>query len=687
LFRSESAGAYWTRTTDDIEPYDASAPGGPLVADPAHAGHVLAATPDNRVLASVDGGQTFFADTYLLYAPPNDIAALAIDPAVANGYYVCSRTRGLLHGVAGNWLEQRGSGLPANLGIAAIAVDPADPNIVLVGSTELGYLYRSTDAGMTFSFVAPAGSSSSTDVSALTFAAGTRVYAWMNGVLYRSNDSGVSWYYTIAMPTVNAILPDSSDPDSLIVGRQDGLYRSSDGGATFAPLGSGIVGNGTPAIRALTRATAGSAQLFAATDRAGVFGSSDGGQHWSALNTGFSSVTLRAVAVHPTQAQRLYGGATDASGAFVGEPLFVSDDGGTSWHTPTVAPAAIWIRALAIDPTTAASAAATTVYAAGLAPYVPGSGLLNAGLYKSTDGGDTWAALSGGGLPPSAGVLRNLAFDLRSCDTPPPSGPCSSGPLKTLYFTATGATSGSGRFEVGKSTDGGATWNDASTGLPYWIEFPQFEQVIPLTLLVDPTDSQVLYLGTFDEYLAPDPSDGPPGAPTLPNGVFRSSDGGAHWMLSSSGLPLKQGSTATALDVTALALDPQNPTHLWAALTDTNLSAQPPTRLFSSADAGANWTELYDFVDCDVRALKPDPVSAGVLYAGGYTLLDGRTCLYRSADGGTTWASQTPGLVTDAVLALDLDPQDPARILIGTLNGAFVWSNVPDAIFADGFDP
>ena len=40
----------------------------------------------------------------------------------------------------------------------------------------------------------------------------------------------------------------------------------------------------------------------------------------------------------------------------------------------------------------------------------------------------------------------------------------------------------------------------------------------------------------------------------------------------------------------------------------------------------------------------------------------------------------------DGVLSIDLHPCDNTRILIGTMTGAYVWTNVPDPIFANGFE-
>ena len=54
-------------------------------------------------------------------------------------------------------------------------------------------------------------------------------------------------------------------------------------------------------------------------------------------------------------------------------------------------------------------------------------------------------------------------------------------------------------------------------------------------------------------------------SPTVPNGVFKSIDGGATWVQKSVGLPRYPGSTDSALDVLSLAIDPTHPQTLWAS--------------------------------------------------------------------------------------------------------------------------
>jgi hypothetical protein len=95
----------------------------------------------------------------------------------------------------------------------------------------------------------------------------------------------------------------------------------------------------------------------------------------------------------------------------------------------------------------------------------------------------------------------------------------------TVY--AANFDSGAGVF---KSTDGGASWNAANSGLPAF-------QYSPVALAIDPQNPSTLYAGTL-------------------SGIFRSADGGANWSAVNSGLP--------ALGITTLAIDPRDPDTIYA---------------------------------------------------------------------------------------------------------------------------
>jgi hypothetical protein len=158
------------------------------------------------------------------------------------------------------------------------------------------------------------------------------------------------------------------------------------------------------------------------------------------------------------------------------------------------------------------------------------------GVFKSTDAGATWnAAISG--LPPSSYYSGNPFY---SAGSPFYSGvalaidPSNHSTVYTVSFSS-----------VFKSTDGGMSWNPASTGLPDLLpDWYLQEYCFRPRLAVDPQNSARVYLG-----IAVD------GAPH----VFQSSDGGASWIdsgLVASGLADWFGGLAISSQRTVYAGSP-----------------------------------------------------------------------------------------------------------------------------------
>ncbi len=152
--------------------------------------------------------------------------------------------------------------------------------------------------------------------------------------------------------------------------------------------------------------------------------------------------------------------------------VFKSSNGGASWARASNGINAPSVDAIAIDPVTP-----TTLYA----------GAIQGVVTKSVDGGATWTELSGVGAP---SLVVALAID--------PKTPA------TIYAS----TSQGG---ISKSTDSGATW--ATVGVATLPSFPTFN-----SLVIDPVTPSTIYAGDNS------------------NGVYKSVDGGATWNPSNTGL-------------------------------------------------------------------------------------------------------------------------------------------------------
>jgi hypothetical protein len=163
-----------------------------------------------------------------------------------------------------------------------------------------------------------------------------------------------------------------------------------------------------------------------------------------------------------------------------------------------------------------------TVYVGTGEANICGSGCVaGAGLYKSTDGGDSWTKLSDNtfdGLGVGVVVVKpgdsNTIYVGTTTALRGMSSTCCSGVTRPVP--------GAGQWGLYKSTDGGASWtfihngsDDASLCTGDLNEFNNGGVCSPRgvrALALDPTDPNIVYAGSYAR------------------GVWRSSDGGATWM-------------------------------------------------------------------------------------------------------------------------------------------------------------
>ena len=86
-----------------------------------------------------------------------------------------------------------------------------------------------------------------------------------------------------------------------------------------------------------------------------------------------------------------------------------------------------------------------------------------------------------------------------------------------------------------------------------------------------------------------------------------------------------------------------------------------------TAEGGINsWTSTGRLEGGPIGALAIDPVTPATLYAG--TDSNG---VFKTTNGGGSWAAVNTGLTNFQVTALAIDPQTPATVYAGTANGVF----------------
>jgi photosystem II stability/assembly factor-like uncharacterized protein len=151
------------------------------------------------------------------------------------------------------------------------------------------------------------------------------------GAIYTSTDSAASWTYVSGQPDgVNVVAVTPDNPQEVYVGTQEGVDKSQDGGQTWQPIDEGLAGV-VPYAIAVARTDPDT--VYVAADPNGILRSFNGGHAWQDVMEGGAGgwgEWLVADAYTPT---RVYlGGRFQHTDAFCIE---ISTDAAETWHLVT----------------------------------------------------------------------------------------------------------------------------------------------------------------------------------------------------------------------------------------------------------------------------------------------------------------------------------------------------------------
>ncbi|MCK6556333.1 dockerin type I domain-containing protein [Candidatus Binatia bacterium] len=510
VFKSINGGASWSSADTGILDAWGSPAVTALAIDPLAPATLYAAAQSTAFKT------TSAAGTWLPLAAPapnTDIHRLDIDPSTPATVYLGTRygtPAGVLKTTdSGNTWSPVNNGLPGPPTVGALAVDPLAPTTVYVATSSceasscISGVYRSPNGGQAWAATAMAGSSDYSgayfvDALAVAPTSPPTIFAadWIDG-LSRSADSGATWTDAnsgMANTLIVSLAPDPGTPATLYAATYEGgIFKSTDRGVTWAARRNGLPRwYGLAPVLAVARTDAN--LLYAGTQQ-GLYRTADGGESWQPVNSGLpSNPWITAVAVDPSNTGIAYAAAVTCADGPCAGGLYKTTDGGATWAPTALGGNDVIVEGIAIDGT-----APSTLYASARDANMDGSYLFN-GVYRSVDGGANWELRS-----PALVQLGRVLID--------PTTP------STLYVT--GNTAGE-PMRVFKSSDSGATWNPIDAGLPE-------DLYAPPDLAIDPADAGKLYAATD-------------------SGVFRSTDAGVNWTPFDNGL--------TQVQFATIAVDP-----------------------------------------------------------------------------------------------------------------------------------
>ncbi|MFT6753524.1 MAG: photosystem II stability/assembly factor-like uncharacterized protein [Candidatus Azotimanducaceae bacterium] len=413
-----------------------------------------------------------------------------------------------------------------------------------------------------------------------------------------SQDGGKNWAVSNAGITIKSgatgdavnifsLTIDSNTPTTLWAGTRGsngeyGIFKSTDSGVNWVKKDTGIDGiltgypNAELVFRGFTVEPGNSSVVYAMAQldtgvtgrtfnlsKGRIFKTIDGGTSWITIWEGNN--LARYLHINPTDTNVLYAStgifdveAFDSNcdtGVFGGEGVIKSTNGGASWNNINTDLEDPYIGSLRMHPTNS-----DILFAGGSAnDACQGTGLDVSGLFKTTNGGQTWTRVRTGNIS-----AVNFA----------PSDP-------DIIYAA---------FEdaIHRSADGGVNWITHRKPNSSRIGPVGMNMGIPIDLVVDPDDPDIVYVNNYG------------------GGVFKSVDGGATWNIWNRGM--------TGSNVRNIALNNSDNSLVYAA-------AQ--SGIFKTLNYGNDWDGISNGDAISVSetssvAIKPDDEQV-IIFGADYT--------------------------------------------------------------------
>jgi uncharacterized protein (TIGR03437 family) len=653
----------------------------------------------------------------LNYVTSGRITALAIDPRSNDTVYAGGADGGVWKTNDGGTTWSPVTDDQPSLAIGSIAIDPSNPDVVYVGTGEENFnadaysgvgILKSSDAGATWTNIVGPFSRQRVGSLAVEPNNGKVLLAASSGGVYRSADAGLTWN-NILLGTGSSVFFDPATPTNAwaalgnVFGiSSNGVYRSTDAGLTWklvtGATGAALPAGGTIGRIELTNSPNTGDAAYAVIANAignsgatlnGVFKTIDAGQHWTKLNAPdfcqpqcWYDLTFRQ---NPNDPTILVAG---------GVQLYRSLNAGSSWS---------------VLPSNGAG---------GNSPHVDHHALQytqdGVRLYNGNDGG-VWSTEA-----TSLATWKNLNTTFSLTQYYPSLSIHPTDPTIALAGSQDNGThlyQNDPKWTRVISGDGGWTAIDPASPNVAYAEYvdvalfktgrTDFLDIIDVnqgidqndrvpfiaSFVMDPSNPLRLYYGTYRLYkttdgaglwtpISGDLTDAPSPsstsstytistiavAPTDPNtiytgarsgAVYATSNGGTNWKEISANLPVRP--------VTHITVDPIDPATVYVTYAGFAAAAEAfGGHIYKSTDGGGTWADLTNNLpNLPLDDLVVDPDLPGTLY------LATDLGVMVSTDGGASWVTLGSGIARTAATSLVL--HRPSRLLRAATHGRGVY--------------
>ena len=416
--------------------------------------------------------------------------------------------------------------------------------------------------------------------------------------------------------------------------------------------------------------------VYIGAAQGGVWRSLDHGRNWLPLTDYLASLAIGTIAIapgsHALNQGTLFVGTGEANfsaDSYAGAGIYKSTDSGRTWQGPLGASlfAGRAVSAIVVDSANPqlVFAGSTTGYAGVEGDIPPTSGLR--GVYRSTDGGNTWAEVL-----PVGGTLRVS----RIVQDPNPAFQTAGSTHYWVAATLNGTVGGA----LWKSVDSGSTWtkvDGVATGLP-----SVGQGSLARTWLTSTYDATVgntvLYFGTSDVPASQQSTTGYGGK------LFKSIDDGATWTAMVAADGFCQGQCFYDMPV---YVEPGNGSNVYTGGAGSGgyQGSTLPSSFMLSTNGGTSFQDELSGVDfesalhADIHDITTWPGAPNEVWVAN----DGG--IFYSTDRGQHWNSANTNQAITQFQVCDLHPTDRNQAYGGTQDngtnaflGSSAWSHSDD---------